>query len=189
MRCHAGEKKLLALFKERFWTPQARVLASRVVKQCAGCQLGKDYGPRPPVQGSTGAVRPWQILAVDIVGPLPRCQGFEYLLTFNDCFTRFVIIVPIAQHTALTVARALVRHVIANFGLPEHVLSDRGREFTSAIWVALSQLLGYDLKHTSPYHPQANGICERSHRTINNILRASLQENSHLTWPDLVPII
>ena len=59
--CHAGEKRLLALFRERFWAPQARALANQVVKQCAACQLGKDYGPRPPVQGSTGAVRPWQI--------------------------------------------------------------------------------------------------------------------------------
>lgn len=41
----------------------------------------------------------------------------------------------------------------------------------------------------SPYHPQGNSIIERSHHTINNIIRAMLLEDNQLTWRDLLPAV
>ena len=73
--CHPGIRKLTALFRERFWMPGARPTAKLVVRSCKGCQLGKDYGPRKIQQGHTGAFRPWQVVAVDVVGPLPLIQS------------------------------------------------------------------------------------------------------------------
>ena len=41
---------------------------------------------------------------------------------------------------------------------------------------------------TSPYHPEGNAINERSHRTLNNMLRARLLEgSSSKAWVDKVP--
>ena len=187
--CHPGVRKLTALFRERFWMPAARPTAQRVVRSCKGCQLGKDYGPRKVQQGQTGALRPWQVVAVDVVGPLPLSQGNKFIITFNDCFTRFVIAVPVADHCALTIARVMLQHVIGPYGLPEVVLSDRGREFTGNLWHELSLLIGFHLQHTSPYHPQTNGLCERAHRTINNALRATLSLDPQYSWPDLLPMV
>ena len=41
---------------------------------------------------------------------------------------------------------------------------------------------------TSPYHTEGNAINERSHRTLNNMLRARLLEgSSSKAWVDKIP--
>ena len=182
-----GVKRLLHIFQKRFWMPHARDVARSTVAQCVPCQLGKDYGPRKKFTGTTGALKPWQIIAVDIMGPLPSSRSNEYIITFNDCFTRFVIAIPSSNHRTSTIAQLMMTHVIAAYGVPEVVLSDRGTEFTSSLWRELSLIFGYKLMHTSPYHPSTNGICDCSHRTINNAVRAALTQNPRLLWSDIVP--
>ena len=81
---------------------------------------------------------------------------------------------PASNHTADTVSEALLRHVVPYFGTPRRLLSDRGREFVSEVWEKLTTTLGIQRVLTSPYHPEGNSINERSHRTMNNMLRARL---------------
>ena len=63
--------------------------------------------------------------------------------------------------------------------------SDRGSVFTSDIWSSLAQLLGVNLHHTTSYHPQANGMVERWHRTLKASLTAKCSTSdwcSQLPW-------
>ena len=58
----------------------------------------------------------------------------------------------------------------------------------SEIWSKLLRSLGIQRLLTSPYHPEGNSINERSHRTLNNMLRARLLEgSSSQAWVDKVP--
>ena len=84
------------------------------------------------------------------------------------------MLVPASNHTADTVSEALLRHVVPYFGTPRRLLSDRGREFVGEVWGKLTRSLGIQRLLTSPYHPEGNSINERSHRTMNNMLRARL---------------
>ena len=110
------------------------------------------------------------------------------LIIFVDCFSKYTILVPSSNHTASTVSEALMRHVVPYFGTPRRLLSDRGREFISAMWTKLLHSLGIQQVLTSPYHPEGNAINERSHRTLNNMLRARLLEGpSTKAWVDKIP--
>ena len=84
------------------------------------------------------------------------------------------MLVPDSNHTADTVSEALLRHVVLYFGTPRRLLSDRGREFVGEVWGKLTRSLGIQRLLASPYHPEGNSINERSHRTMNNMLRARL---------------
>jgi len=70
--------------------------------------------------------------------------------------------------------------------VPVKITSDRGAQFTSAVWQNLASYLGMVIRRTTAYHPQANGIVERLHRTLKTALRARLlgRENwlSHVPW-------
>ena len=99
-----------------------------------------------------------------------------------------MILVPASNHTANTVSDALLRHVVPYFCTPRRLLSDRGREFVGEVWNKLTRSLGIQRLFTSPYHPEGNSINERSHRTINNMLRARLLDGvPSRTWVDKIP--
>ena len=67
-------------------------------------------------------------LHVDIVGPLPPSQGFRYLLTCVNRFTRWPEAIPIPESTALTVAQAVVTCWISRFGVLSTITTDRNAQ-------------------------------------------------------------
>lgn len=69
---------------------------------------------------------------------------------------------------------------VSRFGVPRHLTSDRGPQFTSALWSSLASSLGVTLHHTSAYHLQSNRVVERFHSD----LKASLQ--AHLSSPSWI---
>ena len=77
---------------------------------------------------------------IDLVGPLPSCNGNCYLLTCIDRFTRWPEAFPISDATASTGASALVSGWIARFGVPSSLVTDRGAEFELALWNSLMKL-------------------------------------------------
>ena len=122
------------------------------------------------------------------MGPfVARRKGERYILSIIDCFSRYLILVPLHDHTATTVSCALYEHVIGYFGCPQKILSDRGTEFMGRIWTDLMELLGMQQLLTSPYYPQGNGIVERSHRTMSNMIRDHLVNRDDQGWVDVLP--
>ena len=94
---------------------------------------------------------------------------------------------PANNHTASTVSDALLRHVVPYFGTARRLLSDLGHEFVGEVWAKLTRSLGIQRLLTSPYHLEGNSINERSHRTINNMLRARLLDGvPSRTWVDKI---
>ena len=110
--------------------------------------------------------------------------GNTHLLTVIDRFTRWPEAIPLAQTTAASIGRAFALHWVARFGVPSDITSDRGPHFTSAIWRALAESLGTKVHHTTAYHPQANGLVERFHRSLKAALRARLKDTK---WMDELP--
>ena len=122
---------------------------------------------------------------IDLVGPLPPSQGHTYLLTCVDRFTRWPEAIPLTSITAEEVAKAFIRGWISRFGTPSSIVTDRGRQFESNLWTALTTLLGFKHARTTAYHPQANGLVERLHRQ----LKVALKAHPHSTWMDSLPLV
>ena len=113
---------------------------------------------------------------MDIVGPLPPTQGFQYHFTVVDRTTRWAEAFLLKDSSADSCIQTLIGW-ISRFGIPSHITSDRGSQFTSRLWLGIAKSLGYTLHHTTAYHPQANGMVERFHRNLKEALKARLQDN------------
>ena len=121
--------------------------------------------------GSMSAGYPMQIVATDLVGPLPESEsGNRYILVVADYFTRWVEAFPLPNQEAETVATKLVDEVFLRFSIPEQLHSDQGRQFESHLIKEICKLLRVNKTRTTPYHPQGDGLVERFNRTLLNML-------------------
>ena len=84
---------------------------------------------------------------------------------------------------ATTVAVKLIDSMFCRYSIPEQVHSDMGAQFESKIIQAISKLLGINKTHTTPYHPQSDGLVERLNRTILSMLATTL-DNHAGEWED-----
>ena len=158
---HLGVKKTLKLFRYRFKGVLEKALCQVVVSSCEGCQLGSDYKPRVMPQGKIESTSLWDDISIDVMGPfVARRKGERYSLSVIDCFSRYLILIPIKDHDATTVSQALFESVIGYFGWSQKILSDRRTEFTGRVWSEMMELMGIQQMLTSPYYPQGNGIVE-----------------------------
>ena len=124
------------------------------------------------------------------MGPFPYDdKAKRFIVTMMDVYSRYIVAIPVGNHTAQTVSKCLYEHVVTYFGVPRSILSDRGTEFTSCVWESLTQILGSKIKMASPYYPQGNAVIERSHRTLNNMLQTMLLEKKGQGWSTLLPSI
>ena len=133
------------------------------------------------------ATAPLDLLHVDFtsiettleLNQLPRVAN---VLVFQDHFTKHVLAYVTPDQTAKTIAKFLYGGYISIFGAPARLLSDRGASFTSSIIDKLCNILSVKWLWTTPYHPQTNGLVERSHQTIMHMI-GKLGEDRKANWP------
>ena len=131
--------------------------------------------------------RPSHTWAIDIFSPFPEtAEGYNCVLTMIDVFTRWVIAVPLHNHTARTIATALYKHLICEHGCPTRILSDQGKEFMDAGVRQLCRRWGITKIETSGLNPQANGHVERVHRYLNASLTMAYDRVKN-DWDYLLP--
>ncbi len=172
---HPGVRATRKMVAERFVWHGMNKQVGMWAKTCLSCQKAKVHRHvSAPLEHGHLPDRHLKKIHVDIVGPLPVSRGYTYLFTIIDRYTRWPEAIPMSDDTADSCARALLSHHIAQFGVPSDITSDRGPQFTSALWTSLSRLLGAQLHRTTAYHPQSNGIVERFHRQLKAALRARL---------------
>jgi transposase InsO family protein len=140
------------------------------VKACDACAKRKTV---PRIRAPLEALEAHEFLDVvslDVVGPLPVTErGNKYLLTFVDHFTRFCEAISIPSQDTETIAREFVIR-ITQLGVPKKLLTDRGANFMSALMQLTCRLLKIQKLQTSSYNAKANGICERMHKLLVDML-------------------
>ena len=182
---HPGIKTTQKLIGAKFVWHGLNKQVKAWTKECIPCQRAKVHThTRAPLEKFEVPDKRFGHINIDIVGPLPPSRGFTHLLTIVDRFTRWPVAIPIDDTTAPSLASALLHHWISCYGVPDDMSSDRGPQFLSECWAAVSQLLGVKSHKTTSYHPQANGMVERFHRQLKASLCARLTTPS---WFDELP--
>eukprot|EP00731_Ephydatia_muelleri_P031382 Em0022g896a len=169
---HLGQEKTLMKLKERFYWPGHWNDVQNWCNTCAACISRKT--PAPKQRASLQSIlvgQPMQLVAVDILGPLPESgNGNSYILVVGDYFTRWMEAYPIQNQEAVTVAQKLVDEIFCRFSVPEQLHSDQGRQFESAVIKEICNLLHIEKTRTTAYHPQSDGLVERFNRTLLSML-------------------
>ena len=158
----------------------------QVIKACRCCLQYEGSTPKAPLCPIVATI-PLDLLHVDFTSietmmELDKSPWVAKVLVFQDHFTKHVLAYVTPNQTAKTIAKFLYGGYISIFGALARLLSDRGTSFTSSIIKELCKILGIQWLQTMPYHPQTNGLVERSHQMIMHMIR-KLGEDNKADWP------
>lgn len=169
---HFGRDKTLQKVSSRYFWKNLYSDVREYVNSCDKCQrtnakLQKQAGQLHPIK-----VQPqvWKRVGIDLIGPLSTTKkGNKYIITCTDYFSKWIEADSLADKTAQSVAKFLLR-LICRLGCFEYCHSDQGREFVNQLNSTLFDMVG--IKHcvSAAYHPQSNGLDERTNRTVSRAL-------------------
>ena len=186
---HFGVKRTLMKIRQKFYWPRCKRDVELWCQECSVCaQIKPGPGFRArlhqiPVRNKLDRI------ALDILGELPETEnGNKNILVISDYYTKWTHAVAIPDQTALTVADKLMTEFIAIFGVPIQIHTDQGRNFESHLFKQVCEILKINKTRTTPFHAQSDGQVERWNRTIQQMLKAFVNENRD-DWDDLLPYL
>ena len=187
--CHPGVTRLCHFVKSKN-LPHSVEEVRRVCSECRVCSELKPRFYKPPESRLVHALRPFDRISVDFVGPKPSCTQNKYLLVMVDEYSRFPFAFPCRDMSAETVISCFQK-LFSVFGCSASVHSDRGAQFMSREVSSFLSDLGVIMTHTTPYHPTGNSQCERTNGTVWKAVRLVLRSRGlpETMWETVLDIV
>jgi hypothetical protein len=182
---HPGIKRMQATLKENFYWPGIDAAVDAVVRACEVCQkckitAVKKYGKIPlPTHHK---LAPWEEIHVDLIGPwdirynsssIPGKTTVEKIqaLTIIDKATGWPEFVTIKNKSSQHIALLFDSEWLCRYPRPARVVYDNGTEFTGQEFQDLLDSYGIKAVSTTVRNPKSNGVIERVHLTMGDMLR------------------
>ena len=168
---HQGETKCLLLARQTTFWPGMTKDIKELVKDCEVCNIHQAAPPRLPILQPDLPTRPWEKLGADIF----QFNDSKYLMIV-DYYSRFPVIRLLKDMKASTVS-AHFTSVLAEYGLPNAIITDFGSQFVSEDFRDTCKRSGINLTFSSPYHHQTNGLAEKSIGICKALWTKALESN------------
>ncbi|PRP74586.1 retrotransposable element protein [Planoprotostelium fungivorum] len=171
---HYGIRKTKELVSRDYWWPKMTHDIESYVKSCDVCQRAKHSHCK-----QSGLLQPlsvpsnrWKSVTIDFMVELPECQGFNAIMVVVDRFTKMSHFIPCKNTiTSEETATLYIDRVFRHHGIPEHIISDRGPQFSSGFWKSFWNAIGTEPLLSTAYHPETDGQTERVNSVLNQYLR------------------
>jgi transposase InsO family protein len=174
---HSGIVRMKSLARQFVWWPGIDADIKKLSEDCHPCRESSPSPPSAPLHPWEFPERPWQRLHVDLAGPFLN----KTWLVVMDAHSKWPEVYSLdSDSTSSSVIRRL-RDCFVRFGIPEQIVSDNGRQFTSHEFQEFCT--GNGIKHTtsSVYHPRSNGEAERFVKTFKDAMSKGPRHDWELT--------
>ena len=125
---------------------------------------------------------------MDLLGEYPEMENRNhYDLTIICMLTSFVNIIHIKDKKTETVINAYIKYTYADKGGSKFIISDNGKEFSSASMAHITDQLGFTQVYTSPDSPCSNSVIERCCNFLGSSV-GKLRCSYEIDWDQLAHI-
>ena len=195
-RCHSmghfGIDNTCRRILEEYWWPTLYHDVKLHIADCRACaEYSNDVGPKriPRAPRVIVAQGVGDIVSMDYSGPFTETsRGKVMMLMFTDHTSKYKEAFATKDKSAVTTARHLFYDWICRFGPPIILLSDQGKEFCNQVMDEVRKLSSIVQKTTSGYHPETNGLSEKSNDIIESALR-KFTDGDNGNWDLWLPFI
>jgi len=182
---HPGIHRTFQNARAMFYWPNMLRDVRQYVDSCLICQQSRGNMQKVPMADTPLAEFPLERVSMDLIDFGPSIP-VRWALSILDQHSRFLQIVPLRKATAVAVHSAFMDHWVTLFGPPRVIQTDNGIQFTSNIFRELTKLMHATNHYTIRYHPQANGMVERTNRVVKAAL-TTLVGSRPRTWHQFIP--
>ena len=183
---HMGARRVQALLRQKFSWPGMGQEVIQYCRSCPTCQrCAKNPARKVPMGERKVMSEPFESVAFDIVGPMPKGKGgHRFLLTAICMSSRWPEALPMKSITAKAVSLGMAE-IFSRTGIPLQLVTDQGAQFVGSVVTQLCRNLHIEKIQTTPYHPEGNGVVERMHGTLGAMLTKAASQG--LDWVGQVP--
>lgn len=114
-------------------------------------------------------------------------DGYKWILTAYDLFSKMAYAVPMKDKTEASATKAMKQLLDNEIHHVSSIRSDNGSEFISHSFKKLLKDRGISQVLSKPAKPQSNGGIERFNKTMKRYLKMGMYQSDSKDWVDLVP--
>ena len=120
---------------------------------------------------------PEDLLEIKSVGPLPPSNGFTYIPTAVDVFSRYKVVIPLRRPNAQLVVKGPVLIFTRLSYVPNTLLTDKVTAFTAKIVNGTTEQARISNKHATIWHAQTIGMTDRTHQKLKTIPKINISSD------------
>ena len=171
---HMGVQRLFLTLSERLYWKNLYTDLHDYVKSCDVCLRAKrNYAfrstPLHPLEVPNGPCEFYHLDHKNLTRPTKA--GNVGILCIIDAFSGWPVLKAVPDLTALTTAKVFFREIVAVFGVPTHIMTDKGPAFMGQFFRELASLLGIKHRSSSAGAKRSNGMAERLIQTVSQTLK------------------
>jgi hypothetical protein len=185
---HAGYHKAYNLLRQHYYIRNMSRALRSYIQTCPSCQQNNTlrHMPHGQLQPVTSPDYPFQMVTLDLIVKLPESKFgniyYDTIMTITDKLTKMVTLILGRENwSAVQWADAFFKNYYHRWGIPQQIITDRGKIFLGEFWTSLFKILRTDLLVTTAYHPQSDSQSERTNQIVEIALR-HLVNNTKSDW-------
>ena len=185
---HSGYHRTYNRIAAYYYWPRMALAIRKYVQTCDVCQKIKHrkHAPYGYLQPLPIPNQPFETITMDFITELPESNSFDAILVVIDKLTKYGIFIPVhTNDTAPDTARVIYREIIAHYGIPREIVSDRDRVWSGQFWKEVCSYMNIKRLLSTAYHPQTDGQTENLNQTLEIALRAYINEGLN-NWAQLL---
>lgn len=166
---HIGIVRTKMLMRSYCWWPGMNEDVELFISSCVVCQETQNFSNSSTLLPWPSAPNNFYRVNIDFFH-----KHNHIFLILVDNKSKWVEVKLMQAGTNAKETILKLKEIFSTFGLPRELVSDNGPPFSSTEFNAFCQANGIKFIRSPPYHPQSNGIAERSVQTIKKGLEKSL---------------
>ena len=173
---HLGVENTTMMIQSRFWWRKMSSQIEQWVKNCQSCAMCKrQTQPKAKLTLTPENTEPRKAISIDIASMPMSNRGNICFLVIVDNATRFTATAVMENQKAETIKYALWDKWFSVFGVPESIRSDQGSNVDGNVINEMCEQLKITKLRSSPYHPQGNGLAERTIASVKSLVSVMCQ--------------
>jgi hypothetical protein len=177
-----GRDKIHMFFNQNF--PDAKISRRQVADWLKKQEINQLHQPHQQSRDikSTVLSAPNKQVGIDLVDMQNfELNGYKYILTGVDLFSRYMVVVPLKNKEDVTVLNGF-KTMLKEIPNVKSIRSDNGSEFVADMFQKYLKDKNIHQVFSKSSNPQSNGGIERFNQTLKRLIHKSIELNNKFDW-------